>query len=146
MSKAPDTRGKIDTQSNIKPRKKPVLKKKNEVTKGNRRVTLGDIQKEASPLKLKKEKKPSKGQLFKAQHGYSKTMKRNLKANGLDINAFSDSINEYRAIRKKRKAAIRKIQQKKHADKAAYRRANSKSKGSKGKSQAPKVVPVKAAA
>lgn len=44
MSKAPDTRGKIDNQKNINPqRKRPVLTKKNEVRKGNSRVTLGDL-------------------------------------------------------------------------------------------------------
>jgi hypothetical protein len=50
------------------------------------------------------EKKPkSNGQIFKEKNGFSKTMKRNMQKHNLDIIAFSDSLNEYRAIRKKRK-------------------------------------------
>jgi hypothetical protein len=152
MSKAPDTRGKIDKQSNINPqRKKPVIQKQSEkkYTNGNR-VTLGDLKikvdkekrqqvKDQSPLKLKADKKESKGAAFKRQHGYSKTAKRLMRLHGTDLQGLKER-------RKARKLAEKKVRQKKHADSSAYKRAHGKSKGSKGKAPAPKKVEVKQAA
>jgi hypothetical protein len=149
-SKAPDTRGKLDSQRDLNPRKRPTIHKKNEVKKGNSRVTLGDLKtnvekrkkqeaKDKSPLKLNIEKKESKGSIFKKQHGYSKTMKRLMHTYGV-------TIEQIRERRKARKLAEKKVRQKKHADSAAYKRAHGKAKGSKGKAPAPKKVAVKAAA
>lgn len=149
MNKAPDTRGKLDSQKGLNERKKPVLKlKKDLVTKKTNRVTFGDLQKatEPSPLKLSKEKKPTKGQLFKAQYGYSKSTKRNLKKNYLDINAFSDAMNALRLIRKNRRVVATKLRQAKHAASVLYKRSKGKTKDSKGKAPASKKVEVKVAA
>lgn len=63
----------------------------------------------------------TKGQIFKDRYGYSRTLYRNMRRNGLDINNFSDSINAYKAIRKKRKKQIKTIQRAKHATAAAKR-------------------------
>lgn len=152
MSKAPDTRGKVDNQKNINPqRKKPVLVKKGEKKRhGNTRVTLGDLKtsvekrkkqeaKDKLPLKLNAEKKPSKGSIFKKTHGYSKTMKRLMKQHGC-------TLEELKQRRKARKLAQKKVRQKKHANSTAYKRVHGKKKGSKGKAPAPKKVEVKKAA
>lgn len=117
--KTPDTRNKLDNNKGSKPRKKPKLEKKK----------LSDL---GRTSKVKVEKKVSKGQLFKAQHGYSKTMKRNMHKHGVT------TVEEYKVVRKKRKQAERKIQQDKHSKSTAYKRANGKKKGAKGKTPQPK--------
>lgn len=75
----------------------------------------------------------SKGQIFKETYGFSKTLVRNMKRNGL--NPFVDNsirvLEEYRAIRKARKKAALKIKQERHTKSVAYKRANGKKKGAK---------------
>ena len=75
----------------------------------------------------------SQGQRFKEKHGYSKTMKRNMLKQGLDPNQFSDSLNAYRDIRKKRRKAAALDKKKKHELAKANRgkKASSKLGGKK---------------
>lgn len=130
MNKYPDTRNKLDNN-------KPVKKKKPTV------VAMRNLQKAISenpikelPLKLNKEKKPSKGSIFKKATGYSKTMKRNMKKSGaVTVESYK------RDVRKTRKLAATKLRQKKHSDSVAYKRANGK-KGKSGKQaiKAPKTA------
>jgi hypothetical protein len=146
-SKAPDTRGKLDSQRDLNPRKVTLVKKgerkeqKTTLEKFQKKAKQNEKQKakDASPLKLSVEKKESKGSIFKKQHGYSKTTKRLL-------HTYGETLDQYRIRRKNRKLAERKVRQKKHADSAAYKRAHGKTKGSKGSKPAPKKVAVKAAA
>jgi len=56
----------------------------------------------------------SQGKIFKEKNGYSKTMKRNMLKQGLNPNQFSDSLNTYRDIRKKRRRAEALDKRKKH--------------------------------
>jgi hypothetical protein len=131
-NKAPDTRNKLDTQRNIQqPRKKIEIKLK----KPSNRVTLGDLQRKDAPLKLSKEKKKSKRQLFKELKGISKTQFQLLEKHGV-------SLTEYKELRRKRKKNQTKLRQAKHAASAAYKRANGKKKGAKGKTPAPKTTVV----
>jgi hypothetical protein len=75
-------------------------------------------------------KKKTGGQLFKEKFGYSKSMKKNMQKHGLDPMAYSDSINEYRAIRKKRRKEAQALRQKKH-ELAKAQRGNKSSTGKK---------------
>jgi len=124
--KAPDTRGKLDNNKNSKPRKKKKLTTlsqqdlKNSLKKNN----------EESPLNLKAEKKPSNGELFKKSHGYSKTMKRNMKKNGVDT-PQGYAI----AVRKPRKLAEKKLRQKKRTESNTFKRLHGKGKGKKNQPQ-----------
>lgn len=116
--KAPDTRNKLDNNKNSNPKK---LKK----------ISHKDLKKETdsqkSVITLTAEKKPSKGELFKKEKGYSKTMKRLMRKSG------TSSPKEYAvSVRKPRKQAETKLRQKKHSDAAAYKRANGKGKGKSG--------------
>lgn len=113
--KAPDTRNKLDNNKNSKPKK---IKK----------VSHKDLKKEMDSqkpvLSLSAKKKPTKGEIFKKEHGYSKTMKRNMRKSG------TSTPKEYAvSVRKPRKLAERKVRQKKHTDASAYKRANGKKKG-----------------
>lgn len=125
MSKsAPDTRNKIDSQKDMN-RKKPVLKKRGEIVEKKPK-------REKKPMGQKKVegfKAPevSNGQVFKQQHGYSKSMKRAMLNAGLDINNFSDSLASYREIRKGRKKAQAKIKKDKHMKALAARRGKASS-------------------
>ena len=112
---------------------------KQKPVKSHKDLKLDKVEK---PLKLKGEKKDSKGKIFKKQHGFSKTMLRNLKKNSL--NPFkpvetnlseSECILEYRKIRKARKRKATIERQKKHATSVAYKKANGKTrvKGQKNK-------------
>lgn len=69
---------------------------------------------------------PSRGFLFKMKNGFSKSFKRNLDNNNLNIHEFSDSLNAYRDIRRKRKTLERKAMQEKHDKSISFKRANSK--------------------
>jgi len=75
----------------------------------------------------------TKGQLFRDKHGYSKTLKRNMRKNGLDLENFSESFSAYKEIRKKRKKAQKAIQKAKYDAAKANRnkKALSKTKPSK---------------
>lgn len=70
----------------------------------------------------------SRGERFKAQHGYSLTMKRNMKRKGLNVDEFSDSLAAYRDIRKKRKAKERAQKKKKHEDSVLHMRHKGKAR------------------
>lgn len=65
--------------------------------------------------------KKSKGQIFKEKHGYSKTMKRNMKKAGVT------SIEDYRKIRKERKKVQSQIAKRKHSVASAQRDSKSSS-------------------
>lgn len=123
-TKAPDTRNRIDNQRNVTPRKK----KTKIVTKKD----LVDVFLEDHTAKISKEKKPTKGELFKKANGYSKTMKRNLAKHDLS----SNMIGNYKEIRKARKKIEKKAEQAKHAKSVAFKKLNGKTKG-KGKSKNP---------
>jgi len=95
----------------------------------------------------------SKGQQFKEKHGYSKTLYRNMKKAGLDLINYSDSINEYKAIRKKRKKKEVRAKQKKHELSAVHmgtygkvRTSKHKSRKGVGKAAKPYKAPVDPAA
>lgn len=81
----------------------------------------------------------SPGQIFREHHGYSKTMKKNMKRNALDVNRFSDSINAYRAIRKLRKKD-QKLEGKAKRDRARAGRKEKKAKVQGKKSAATAVA------
>lgn len=129
MSKvAPDTRNKLDDN-------KP-LKKKNTNT---RRVTLGDLPKKTLktsgndlPLKLNIKKKPTKGELFKKEKGYSLTQHKNMLKYDVDLEGL-------KLRTKKRKEAEERIKKEKHKESVAFKKANGK-KGAKGSKQASKTV------
>jgi hypothetical protein len=135
--KYPDTRNKLDTNAGLNKKKK------------NTRLTMGDLkanvkkaEEKESPLKLKAEKKPSKGSLFKKAFGYSKTMKRNIRKNQLStVPGGLSAVEQYRELRAKKAKIANKVRQKKHSDSVAYKRANGK-KG-KGKTQQAIKVPKK---
>lgn len=130
MSKnAPDTRNKLD--NNRKAKTKKVAKKR----------TLEEL---LGTFKEKDQKKKVSKRLsaedFKKVHGYSRSVLRNMKKLGI-INQYSQevtdySITQYRASRKARKDAEKKLQQKKHSDAKLHRMAFGKR--GKGKTQAPK--------
>lgn len=131
MSKvAPDTRNKIDSQKDLTPKK---------MNRKQRKASLKEIRSamESSPVVLKLEKKLSKGQIFKQMHGISKTMKRNMAKHGLSIYNYSDSLNEYRAIVRKRKLAEKKARQEKHSVAVAKRKSGKRAtKAATGKKAA----------
>lgn len=62
----------------------------------------------------------SKGQLFKEKNGYSLTMYRNMRKQGIT------SIEEYRLLYKKRRSEAAKIKRAKHAKALAGRKAAKK--------------------
>lgn len=114
--KAPDTRNRLDNNRNSKPKSK------------TQKFTQKELKEELKTisLKIKVEKKPSKGNLFKTLHGYSKTLKRNMNKHNLNPVVYSDSINEYKGIRKKRKLSETKTRQNKHQVSVTYKRLNGK--------------------
>lgn len=114
--KAPDTRGKLES---VKTGKKTHKPKRFKNTK-----QLADIVKANTPdaIKLKLEKKPTKGELFKQKNGISKTQKRLLHKYGLE------TVAEYKPIRKARKQKETKARQEKHKASVTYKRLNGKGK------------------
>jgi hypothetical protein len=119
MSKnAPDTRNKLDNNKSNKPKRKPTVIKLTEIKR---------VIDQPGVVKLKAEKKPTKGQLFKKENGYSKTMKRNLKKADLSPNM----IDIYKEKRKARKAKERKAKRIKRETSVTFKRLNGKKKGSK---------------
>lgn len=124
MNKAPDTRNKLDNNKGIKKPKKIDIKT---MGKDLKQISIEDLR--ATP------KKESKRSIFKREYGFSKTMRRNLKAAGLvnesGVIIFDDFLNQYKFIRKKRKAQETKARQKKHLDSVLFKRANGKKSKSK---------------
>lgn len=122
MSKnAPDTRNRLDSSKDLNKTKPPIR------TKNTKNPTLGDKYSVKHNAELdKKNKKKTKGQLFKEAYGHTKTMKRNCR------NAGGLTIAEYREVRKKRKKTATMARQKKHLDSVLYKRANGKKKAGKG--------------
>lgn len=122
-SKAADTRGKLDDNKHLKKKGKPKEKKR------NLNEFKEDAQKAFHKPKIKLEKKISKAEVFKKQHGYSLSIMRAMNRNGVV------TLDAYKAIRKTKKKALKKLQQQKHAASTAFKRANRKSsnKGSQPK-------------
>ena len=121
--KAPDTRNKLDNNKGAK--KKVHHKKKNSLKQFHNNKT-----------KFNLEKKPTKGEIFKQERGFSKSAKRSMQKLGLPVSA--DSLPELKKARKLRKLKETKIRQEKHKASTAYKRANGKKKGSKGSTPASK--------
>lgn len=123
--KAPDTRNKLEkvSVSNSKPKKTKV---KNKFSLKDLSKTSDDKSiKQESPINIKLEKKPTKGQLFKIKYGYSKTLKRNMKRWNVT------TPEEYKGIRKGRKRSQTIQRQNKHKASVTFRRLNGKKKGAK---------------
>lgn len=121
--KTPDTRNKLDSNKGINKRTKRKTNKKSSLKNSNTK-------------KLKLPKGPSKGSIFKKEHGFSKTAKRNMQKIGLLI--IEENLKVLKENRKARKLKEKQVRQEKHKTSSAYRRANSKKKGSKGSTPAPK--------
>lgn len=119
MSKsAPDTRNRLDNNKG--------LKKKNKTKK---KGSLRELQQNKAKFKL--EKKPTKGELFKQQHGFSKSTKRAMQKQGLPVSG--ESIAELRVIRKARKKKQLKVKQDKHKTALAKRGAGKSKTSTPGK-------------
>lgn len=121
--KAPDTRNRLDNNRKTntvkikKPKKIPIK-------------NLADhlfSEKEKGIVKLKKENKPSKGELFKKANGYSKTLKRSMNKHHIE------TVEQYKIYRKKRKKEETKARQKKHETSVLYKRTHKSDKKSGGK-------------
>jgi len=135
--KYPDTRNKLDSNAGLNKKKKNT-----KLTMGDLKINSKKAEDPESPLKLKAEKKPSKGSQFKKAFGYSKTMKRNIRKNQLtSIPGGLSAVEQYRELRGRKAKVADKVRQKKHSDSVAYKRANGK-KG-KGKTQQAIKVPKK---
>lgn len=137
MNKAPDTRNRLDSNKGLN--KRTITSKKK---KSTYRASFQEFKEETkainSPIKLKGEKKPTKGQLFKKEKGYSKTMKRLLHKHHVSGENTLEKLNNYKKIRKARKKAETKIRQEKHKASVLYKRTNKKTKGSSGSKPASK--------
>lgn len=118
--KAPDTRNRLDNNKGIK-KTKTKLKKKD--------GSLKELQHNKTKFKL--EKKPTKGELFKQQHGFSKSTKRAMQKQGLPVS--DKSIAELRVIRKARKKKQLKVKQDKHRTALAKRGAGKSKTSTPGK-------------
>jgi hypothetical protein len=127
---APDTRNRIDGQRDLNTKKvvKKITKRKFVVEK---RVPTTDESYEVKVKVSTSEGLLSKGKMFKMTHGYSITMHKLMKKHGLDPNQFSDSINAYKAIRKKRKKLAKAAKRAKHDKALAGRRSRDSKKGKK---------------
>lgn len=119
--KTPDTRNRLDNNKGVKktkPKKKGSLKKlQHNKTKTKSKSNL--------------EKKPTKGELFKQQHGFSKSTKRAMQKQGLPV--AGESIAELRVIRKARKKKQLKVKQDKHKTALAKRGAGKSKTSTPGK-------------
>lgn len=116
MNKAPDTRNKLDSNVGIKKRKKKETK-----------FTMSEFKEVAPLVKLgvspensrRKPKKLTKGQEFKEKYGFSKSMARAMRRNGIflpqvvDNYVVAQAYEDYIALRKKKrkvaKAAGKKV-------------------------------------
>lgn len=88
-------------------------------------------------LTLSPKEKTSKAELFKEVHGYSLSMARAMRRAGL-----GEDVVIYRALRLKRKKALRKERQQKRGISVAYRRSGGKkaAQSSKKKSKSEEIV------
>lgn len=129
--KAPDTRNRLDNNRNSKPKSKP-----QRFTQTELRENIKKVQEEV-PLKIKAEKKPSKGSMFKKANGFSKTQKRSLRKHDL-VSQGLKGLEMLKEITKKRKLKEKKERQNKHQISATYKRLNGKKRtvkqGKKSKS------------
>lgn len=116
--KAPDTRNRLDNNKGL-----------NKKTKPKKKGSLRELQQQKTKFKL--EKKPTKGQLFKQQHGFSKSTKRAMQKQGLPVSG--ESIAELRVIRKARKKKQLKVKQDKHKTALAKRGAGKSKSSTPGK-------------
>jgi len=116
-SKAPDTRGKLESVKVPKAKKKKAAKKKN----------FKELAMDLTPqvIKGKITPKKTKGQIFKETHGYSKSIARAMRKAGVA------DLHTYKIVRKSRKKTAHKKRQDKHSLARANRiakRATSKKK------------------
>jgi len=108
-----DTRNKLDDNSHLKQRrnnsKKTFKSLKDELSDNN-----------PSVIKLKKTKVPTKGQIFKATHGFSRSTYRAMKKRGLA--ADFPTFEVYKTLRRSIKKAARQLASKKRSDSVAIRK------------------------
>lgn len=116
--KAPDTRNRLDNNKGL-----------NKKTKPKKKGSLKELQQNKTKFKL--EKKPTKGEIFKQQHGFSKSTKRAMQKQGLPVSG--ESIAELRVIRKARKKKQLKVKQDKHKTALAKRGAGKSKSSTPGK-------------
>ena len=107
--KTPDTRNRLDNNKSIKK------------TKPKKKGSLKELRHNKTKSKSNLEKKPTKGELFKQQHGFSKSTKRAMQKQGLPV--AGESIAELKVIRKARKKKQLKVKQDKHKTALAKRGA-----------------------
>jgi len=128
MNNAPDTRNKLDNN-------KQLTKKKKVNPNINKKTAFSSLKKELNlskkPLLVSNKKEPSKGYLYKQVKGHSKTQKRLMKIYSTDL----EGLKKRTILRKDNEKAIK---HEKHKKSLAYKRANSKSKSSKGSKPASK--------
>ena len=105
-SKAPDTRGKLESVKVPKPKKKKAAPKKKSFKE------FKEDHKETGKYKLTPKK--TKGQLFKEQHGYSRSVARAMRKAGVL------TLEAYKEVRK----ANKKLVKKKQRDQASLAKAN----------------------
>jgi hypothetical protein len=131
-TRVPDTRNKLDSNIGIK-KKRPK----------NKSLTLKNLKNSFIPevIRLKATRKESKGELFKARLGLSKSMAEAIRnAGGIDLIKYSfhpqevaDAVGEYKLLRKSRKKLIKKIQQDNRALSKVKRRSGKRATKSSSK-------------
>ena len=93
MNKAPDTRNRLDSNVGIKKKRK------------EEKYSMSEFKQVASVIKLgvtptgRKPKKLTPSQQFRVEHGFSKTMAKLMKRNGVE------TVEGYRLLRRERKKA-----------------------------------------
>jgi len=117
--KTPDTRNRLDNNKSIKK------------TKPKKKGSLKELRHNKTKSKSNLEKKPTKGELFKQQHGFSKSTKRAMQKQGLPV--AGESIAELKVIRKARKKKQLKVKQDKHKTALAKRGAGKSKTSTPGK-------------
>ena len=106
-----DTRNKLDDNSHLKQRR------------NNSKKTFKSLKDDLSdnkPSISRKVKAPTKGQIFKQTHGFSRSVARAMKRAGL--HADFPTFEVYKILRRNIKKAARKIAQAKHSDSVAIKK------------------------
>ena len=120
-----DTRNKIDDNSHLK------QKQKRNSSKNSFKSLKSELSDDSSSVS-RKVKAPTKGQLFKLKHGFSRSTYRAMKKVGLA--ADFPTFEAYKALRRSIKKAARIERAKKRSDSVAIRKYG-KDTSKKGKSQ-----------
>ncbi len=96
-----------------------------------KKISIEELRNEIKSKEVLKPKLRSlnSNKIFKELHGYSKRMRRNMSKHNLNPMQYSDALNEYRGIRRKRKKAEKAYQQDKHFKSVVYKRTHKKVKG-----------------